>query len=112
MAILEDRQSDYINILYHMFKLFTSVVVVVAQRIRLASISVVRVARPTTSRYIWVESQGLIKFILKIHNIFSGNIPDTLGERILFVMLSFIMSHNFGYFIKFVPHRVRLFFSV
>ena len=65
-----------------MFKLFTSVVVVVAQRIRLASISVVRVARPTTSRYIWVESQGLIKLILKIHNIFSGNIPDTLGERV------------------------------
>ena len=82
MAILEDRQSGYINILYHMFKLHTSVVVVVAQRIRLTSISVVRVARLTTSRYIWVESQGLIKFILKIHNIFSGNIPDTLGERV------------------------------
>ena len=82
MAILEDHQSGYINILYHMFKLHTSVVVVVAQRIRLTSISVVRVARLTTSRYIWVESQGLIKFILKIHNIFSGNIPDTLGERV------------------------------
>ena len=82
MAILEDRQSGYINILYHTFKLHTSVVVVVVQRIRLTSISVVRVARLTTSRYIWVESQGLIKFILKIHNIFSGNIPDTLGERV------------------------------
>ena len=39
-------------------------------------------ARLTTPRYIWVESQGLIKFILKIHNIFSGNIPDTPGERV------------------------------
>ena len=82
MAILEDRQLGYINILYHTFKLHTSVVVVVAQKIRLTIISIVRVARITTSRYIWVESQGLIKFILKTHNIFSGNIPDTLGERV------------------------------
>ena len=65
-----------------MFKLHTSVIVVVAQRIRLTTISVVRVARLTTSRYIWVESQGLIKLPLKIHNIFSGNIPDTLRERV------------------------------
>ena len=39
-------------------------------------------ARPTTSRYIRVEGQDLIKFILKIHNIFSGNIPDTSRERV------------------------------
>ena len=77
MAILEDRQSRYIHILYHTSKLHTSVVVMVAQRIRPARVSVICVARLTTPRYIWVESQGLIKFILKIHNIFSGNIPDT-----------------------------------
>ena len=82
MAILEDRQSVYLNIIYHISKLNTSVVVVVAQRIRLASISVVRVARPTTSRYIWIESQGSIKLILKIRNILSGNTSDTLGERV------------------------------
>ena len=82
MAILEDRQSGYINILYHTFKLHTSVVVVVAQGIRLTSISVVRVARPTTSRYIRVESQGPIEFTLETHNILPGNIPDTLGERV------------------------------
>ena len=29
-----------------------------------------------------MEGQILIKFILKMHNIFSGNIPDTLRERV------------------------------
>ena len=82
MAILEDHQSGYIHILYHTFKLHPSVVVVVPQRIWLARISVVCVARLTTPRNIRVESQGLVKFILKIHNIFSSNIPDTLGERV------------------------------
>ena len=82
MAILEDRQSGYIHILYHTFKFHPSVVVVVPQRIWLARISVVCVARLTTPRNIRVESQGLVKFILKIHNIFSSNIPDTLGERV------------------------------
>ena len=82
MAILEDRQSGYINILYHTFKLHTSVVVVVVQRIRLTGMSVVRVTRPTTSRYIRVESQSFIKFILKARDILPGNIPDALGERV------------------------------
>merc|ERR1711895_12013 len=82
MAIMEDRQSGYINILYHTFKLHTSVVVVVVQRIRFTGMSVVRVARPTTSRYIRVESQSFIKFNLKTRNILSGNIPDALGERV------------------------------
>ena len=81
MAILEDRKSGYINILYHTFKLHTSVVVGVTQGIRLTSISVVRVTRPTTSRYIRVEGQGPINFTLKTNNI-SGDIPDTLGERV------------------------------
>merc|ERR1711888_168365 len=51
------------------------------QGIRLTSISVVRVTRPTTSRDIRVEGQGPINFTLKTNNI-SGDIPDTLGERV------------------------------
>ena len=39
-------------------------------------------ARPTTPRYIRVESQGPIKFILKILNTFSSNISDTSRERV------------------------------
>ena len=74
MAILEDRPSGYIHLLYHTSNLCISVVV--AQRVRLVKISVICVARLTTSRYIWVESQSLVKFILKTHNIFSGNILD------------------------------------
>merc|ERR1712082_277500 len=80
MAILEDRQSGYIHLLYPTSNVCISVVV--AQRIRLAKISVICVARLITSRRIWVKSQGLIKFILKTHYIFSGNIPDTPGERV------------------------------
>ena len=80
MAILGDRQSGYIHLLYPTSNV--SISVVVAQRVRLAKISVICVARLTTPRHIWVESQGLVQFIFKTHHVLSGNIPDTLGERV------------------------------
>jgi len=55
---------------------------VIAQRIWLAQITIQWVTGVTTSRYIWVVSQDLIKFILEKHYILSGNIPDTPRERV------------------------------
>ena len=80
MAILEDRQWDTGYIIDFMFDLYISVMV--AQRIWIVKISVIWVAKCTTSRYIRVEGQNLIKFIHKIHNIFSGNILDTFREQV------------------------------
>ena len=66
MAILEDRQLDAS---YYISNLYISVMV--AQRIRF-----------TTPRFIRVEGQDLIKFLLKKRTMFSGNIPDTLRKRV------------------------------
>ena len=80
MAILEDRQSDFGYTVYFRFDPLISIVV--AQRIWFAQITIIWVSRITTSRYIWVVSQDLIKFILEKHYILSGNIPDTPRERV------------------------------
>ena len=63
MAILEDRQLDASYTIYYISKLYISVMV--AQRIQFATISIIWVAGPTTPRFIWVEGQDLIKFLLK-----------------------------------------------
>ena len=84
MAILEDRQSDFGYTVYYRFN--PRISIVVAQRIRLAKITIIRVSRLTTSKYIWVVSQDFIKFIFEKHYIFSGNIPDTPRERVPQIM--------------------------